>query len=586
LSNTVRLAGGAVTRTYPFFKPYAQSHTNYLWRSNQFLLPIYTNVVSLPESIYRPTAVAPFSPSTTNAPFDQGLGFYVPQWDLLITNRFFCALIDRSVNPNRLVDFATFANLTATVNVTRELAGQAQVTSIAAPPEPGNVWLTNRYLNATSILAPTEGVFNQMEISLGNIDTSQQQWTSYSLATADGLDKPKSIDHLRAFIGISPIMFYTNDLLRLRLAEEMRGKIAYQAGFSPIRKLYQQMSWQVNDPLVHYAMGDLTDPQNPLRDPLFTNSVRFAVPPQVQPTNYSNLGLLNEVYNPWGGNPRKSSTNFIYEYRVKDAAIMRSDDWQFPTNKFPNIGWIGRVHRGTPWQTIYLKSALLGSRAPWGGDTNILDTTNWFRWSGSFGSHPTNDWRFVEVFTVAPNHNGARGLLSVNQSGLAAWSAALSGVSVLSDTNRDGTVTEYLVRPNAEANSPQLEQIVDGINRTRALVYRGVFNRMGDLLATPELTFASPFIGGTNVNDFILERIPQQVLSLLKPDEPRLTIYAFGQSLREAPNSVYLGSGPFYLLCTNYQIRAESAVKAVVRVEGTYPNLRLVVEGYNELPVE
>jgi hypothetical protein len=109
---------------------------------------------------------------------------------------------------------------------------------------------------------------------------------------------------------------------------------------------------------------------------------------------------------------------------------------------------------------------------------------------------------------------------------------------------------------------------------------------MGDLLATPELTFASPFIGGTYVNDFILERIPQQVLSLLKPDEPRLTIYAFGQSLREAPNSVYLGSGPFYLLCTNYQIRAESAVKAVVRVEGTYPNLRLVVEGYNELPVE
>ena len=36
--------------------------------------------------------------------------------------------------------------------------------------------------------------------------------------------------------------------------------------------------------------------------------------------------------------------------------VTRSDDWDFPTNKFPNIGWLGRVHRGTPWQTIDMKS--------------------------------------------------------------------------------------------------------------------------------------------------------------------------------------------------------------------------------------
>jgi hypothetical protein len=37
----------------------------------------------------------------------------------------------------------------------------------------------------------------------------------------------------------------------------------------------------------------------------------------------------------------------------KDPLVRGSDDWDFPTNKFPGIGWLGRVHRGTPWQTVY-----------------------------------------------------------------------------------------------------------------------------------------------------------------------------------------------------------------------------------------
>jgi len=41
--------------------------------------------------------------------------------------------------------------------------------------------------------------------------------------------------------------------------------------------------------------------------------------------------------------------------QLMDAGVRRSDDWMFPTNKFPNIGWLGRVHRGTPWQTVYIK---------------------------------------------------------------------------------------------------------------------------------------------------------------------------------------------------------------------------------------
>ena len=41
----------------------------------------------------------------------------------------------------------------------------------------------------------------------------------------------------------------------------------------------------------------------------------------------------------------------------KDPLVRVSDNWDFPANKFPTVGWLGRVHRGTPWQTIYLKAS-------------------------------------------------------------------------------------------------------------------------------------------------------------------------------------------------------------------------------------
>ena len=45
-----------------------------------------------------------------------------------------------------------------------------------------------------------------------------------------------------------------------------------------------------------------------------------------------------------------------YNLALKDPLVWQSDDWDFPTYKFPTVGWLGRVHRGTPWQTVYLKS--------------------------------------------------------------------------------------------------------------------------------------------------------------------------------------------------------------------------------------
>ena len=41
----------------------------------------------------------------------------------------------------------------------------------------------------------------------------------------------------------------------------------------------------------------------------------------------------------------------------KDPLVTNSDNWDFPADKLPTVGWLGRVHRGTPWQTVYLKAS-------------------------------------------------------------------------------------------------------------------------------------------------------------------------------------------------------------------------------------
>ena len=45
-------------------------------------------------------------------------------------------------------------------------------------------------------------------------------------------------------------------------------------------------------------------------------------------------------------------------------------------------------------------------------------------------------------------------------------------------------------------------------------------------------------------------------------------IYAYGQALKPADRSL-VTSGPYFGLCTNYQITAEVATRAVIRIEGS-----------------
>jgi len=535
-----------------------------------FRIPIFTNVIFLSNSVY--SASQPYF-RPLNSRFEQGIGFPVPQWGLSITNnRLRYILVDRATQ--RVVDYVhlatvdtNLASLDVNLDITRELMGNFNVQNEASAT--GQQWLTNRPQNSTSIFTPTYGVINQIEVSLGNQDIGD--WINYSLDPISGNDKPKAIAGFRAF-------FY---------ATAGNSNLIQQAPFTPSRKIYQNISWQANDPLVHYTLNDLTDLAR-------TNDINFISPPNNPAPVMPNLSKINTRYQPWGGNPNLTPDETARNLALKDPLVNRSDDWDFPTNKLPNLGWLGRVHRGTPWQTIYLKSALVneGTWAKWTG--NAFDPER---------SVPSQDRNLLDLFTVAPNDNASRGQMSINQTDLPGWSAILSGVIVLTNSATDKELQEnplaakfdpLVIEPaGVDGANSQLFRIVAALNRDRANTNANpdqTFHRLGDILATPELTVASPYLNVTNstqlergVSDPVYERIPQQVLSLLKVGEPRFVIYSYGQSLKPADRSI-VQSGPFIGMSTNYQITGETATRTVVRIDGAPNNPRAVIESFNVLP--
>lgn len=587
----------------PYFNSYPFSNmvTMVRWPAStnvqSFVVPIDTNVIRLANSAYQ-TANGRIMPVTTNI-FEKS--FRVPKLWLRLTNQLEYALVDRSRPIPRIIDYVSLDKLVTEIDLSKGLTGDTEAggggvfsdrartstggrRTTPASLGPGDMW-DPEHLN-NSINAPSLGVLNQIAVSTGVPYTGEGVWRSSSGQLAD---KDLAIEQFKRFLRGS----LTN--------------LSWQVPFTPSRRLYQKTSWEANDPLVHYTVEDLTEPILPGATNL---NVQPLDGPDLAITKFvQDDAFLREVgprYRPWGGNPNKDPSNdpTAYALTMKDPLVRSSDDWTFPTNKFANLGWLGRVHRGTPWQTMYLKSHIdPRTRQP-------LALNPWFQWSGSYGTHPTNDWKLLDLFTVAPNENASRGLLSVNQTNLAAWSAVLSGVTVLTNSTPDGgtspnrrpQMTEFVIQPN----SPQMLYILDGINRARSIQTNRVFATVGDFLVAPEVTVQSPYLNWANrrqyeqgIDDAAYERIPQQVLSLLRTDEPRVTVYAFGQSLKPAERSLVTVANinpPIFNLCTNYQVTGEFASKTVLRLDELAPQplspevnapmaqkMRAVVESYTVL---
>jgi hypothetical protein len=377
----------------------------------------------------------------------------------------------------------------------------------------------------------------------------------------------------------------------------------FQCPCTPTYVVPQQTDLVVNDPLVHYTLDDLTWPGDPTAALQVTdlNANSYVAPPS------NSIRTLSSRYAPWGKGSGSATEN--KDMLLKDPQMWTSTNWDFPTNKFPSVGWLGRVHRGTPWQTVYFKA---DNPSGLGATTNGL---NWANWVGTncpnrWENYPTNDWALVDLFTTAPNDNAATGLLSVNQTNDAAWAAVFSGVIV--PTNTFGGVQIMPnnnpppgVAQNNNYNYTNLTEGVNGINWSRAnypsdrrltpeLPFgisanppysTGVFHKVGDILAAPALTTENPFLTNNGIlpqscSDEIVELIPQQTLGLLKVGEPQFAIYAWGQALKP--------KGPPYLnagqqnnnIYTNYEITGEVLTRTichVVHING----VKMVIDSYN-----
>jgi hypothetical protein len=330
--------------------------------------------------------------------------------------------------------------------------------------------------------------------------------------------------------------------------------------------------WMASDPLVHYTLNDLFSGSRV--QGVGSSSVYPVYAPETPMALAT--GTVTQRYTLGAANATTGRMIF------GDPGVGTPDAWQFPTNLFPSVGWLGRVHRGTPWQTIYLKADYPVLGAGWSTNANGITGTPWVN---SYYTYPTNDWSLIDLFTAAPNDNAARGLLSVNQTNDAAWAAVFSGVIAL--TNGTGGIP---INPTNDFYN-FYAQAVDGpagINATRATNFNGLFHHVGDILKAAPLTIQSPYINGVSpaaLTDEMVERIPQQTLSLLKVGMPQFVIYAWGQSLR--PKSLYNGgTGSLaYLnnICTNYEITGEYLTRTVCHVVGD-PGAgtpKIIVDNFN-----
>jgi hypothetical protein len=460
-----------------------------------FQVPIFTNYWILPNCEYqfRSTSDPPdptqgrFVPISGAFESNSISMFPLPHWWLALQTRVRFIFVDTSVTPNRIVDYVNLNSIEKPIdmNGTNMIGGACN----AANGSDGSEWCTNRLSGGASVLVPTYGIQNQIQVCMGNI--TPQRWNNYIIESPVGSDIARAIQFFdfQFGMGASDGTFGFSNV--------------FNAPFSPFRNIIYYTSWQANDPLVHYTIGDLINGS-------LTNRLDLDQPNSKSST-ITNLGRMNLRYEPWGGggNVANSSSKTKLDLSLKDPSAVNSDGWNFPTNQGFDLSSLGQVHRGTPWQTIFLKS-------------RVADMVTWTTWASPTSpllaqqTHPTNDWHLVSWLVPLLNTNDPRNLFSVNQPSVAGWCSALDGISVLTNISNNQLSPAIMV-----SNSPQATTIGTALDMVRSGQPGHFFQGIGDILATPALSVTSPWFNPawTNaITEQAYESIPSQLLPRLRPD--------------------------------------------------------------------
>jgi len=552
--------------------------------TNAFYLPIYTNISFMTNQAYQwgggfvPAATAGWQPNRTDV--------LLPHFGFETTNRLQAFILAQdSKGGVRVIDYVHFAG----PNSRRDLNAEIQTSLKKLSYD--NMWDTNLTARGTPW-----GIANQMGVSQTALPVDFSYWDE-----ADQNHVLAEIYGFTVFMGGTP-----NGKLPPGEQATYQGyftNLTVQVPFAPVVQAYAYTSWQANDPMVHTLASDLNfsgyDPD--------ANGLHTGINKLQKPKNLPvlpDMGMLNVRYQPWGRTPQALAglDQNTFNPAYKDPLVQRSENWDFPGTKLPSVGWLGRIHRGTPWQTVFLKATNILNLA--GVTTGLGTWTNWTGDNSSFDAvnlAPTQDRELFDIFTTALNGNATRGQLPINvgasdtgdpAAGLAAWSAAFSGLVV--PTNIIGTHPPVVITPaGVNLAGSILYSLVTNINYYRTTFTNttsqgGAFKRVGDILSVPALSQNSPFLAGLNLTnsipDALMEWLPQQTMGLLRlSDQPRFVIYSYGQTLTPAPNGV-VNSGNQAGMITNYQVTAETVTRSVVRIEGAPTNTHAVIESYNILP--
>ena len=473
-----------------------------------FVSQVFTNAY-LPASAYQ-TLTGHFIDLTNNPPWETNVvsNYPFPQFGLVTTNWAQVVILDGS----NVLDYVQLAGPNNARNITAELAD---------PNSPGltgttYMWSTNAYGRANTSGVPTFGEANQIFVSRGIGGLAVPPGGTWSTAISLGGDNSVSAQQAYFNAFWSPSGLYNlNGIIYTNTATTVR------APFTPTRTMYDYTLWQANDPLVHYLACDLN-----YNYPGQIGLQQSDTVPPILNVSSLNLNQVGNRYQPWGVTGQMAEVAGVdtnqYNPAYKDPLVWGSDDWNFPVGQTWNPNWLGQVHRGTPWQSIYLKSAnVLSELLNEGGGYHYIGTNTWENWTGVTNpeaadeTSPINDWRLASLLAALLNTNASPAFFSVNNPDPNAWAAQFAGLTAL---------TNSLPYANLllSSNSPAVAAIVSGIQATRASQSGQVFQDAGDLLATPQLSVQSPFLDLTDpyepeqgISDQAYEALPSQLLAQL-----------------------------------------------------------------------
>jgi len=451
----------------------------------------------------------------------------LPQLGLLVTNYLQAFILDGS----NVIDYVQLSEPVSIGSLNQTLADFNYPDSTGVYYQ----WSTNSYSSSTAI---PFGVVNQLWVSEHPSSApAGGLWTA--APTPMGVSTPDA--EAAYFNGFYvPSFQYVGKIY-------VNVQLAMQAPYTPSRTVYSSFLLQANDPLVHYLASDLNSQVGAWAiwadSTKLQNGVWYHVDyPSTLPVSPSTP--VGGRYQPW---LRTGLMNVFASltvvpvsnnYACRDSLIYSSDDWNFPTNLMSSLAGLGQVHRGTPWQTFYLKDAnLLKSYVVVGGTKFYAGTNTWMLWTGNADPNdavltaPVNDWPLAGLLLSVLNPNDPTQLFSVNEASLADWENLMNGVVAYSNSLPIVVPTTPLQFDTylMASNSPQAAVMATAILQNQAGRNGVPFASIGDLLAVSALTFQSPFLNlgssafgqqQTNygITDLAYEAVPAQLLPRLRAD--------------------------------------------------------------------